>query len=93
MIGRQLLLGAIEGRTPTQMMAGVASEKAYTAGKDLIEDVFFNHKKKLEDKVGGFNKHFDQQIMKQKHVMPKKSMFKIKIRLMMLKVQTPRIQM
>ena len=23
------------------MMAGVASDKAYTAGKDLIEDVFF----------------------------------------------------
>ena len=66
MIGRQLLLGAIEGRTPTQMMAGVASDKAYTAGKDLIEDVFFNHKKKLEDKIGGFNKHFDKQIMKHK---------------------------
>ena len=66
MIGRQLLLGAIEGRSPTQMMAGVASDKAYTAGKDLIEDVFFNHKKKLEDKVGGFNKHFDKQIMKHK---------------------------
>ena len=40
MIGRQLLLGAIEGRTPTQIMAGVASDKAFTAGKDLIEDVF-----------------------------------------------------
>ena len=66
MIGRHLLLGAIEGRTPTQMMAGVASDKAYTTGKDLIEDVFFNHKKKLEDKVGGFNKHFDKQIMKHK---------------------------
>ena len=66
MIGRQLLLGAIEGRTPTQMMAGVASDKAYTAGKDLIEDVFFNHKKTLEDKIGGFNKHFDKQIMKHK---------------------------
>ena len=66
MIGRQLLLGAIEGRTPTQMMAGVASDKAYTAGKDLIQDVFFNHKKKLEDKIGGFNKHFDKQITKHK---------------------------
>ena len=66
MIGRQLLLGAIEGISPTQMMAGVASDKAYTTGKDLIEDVFFNHKKKLEDKVGGFNKHFDKQIMKHK---------------------------
>ena len=66
MIGRQLLLGAIEGRTPTQMMAGVASDKAYTAGKDLIEDVFFNHKKKLEDNIGGFNNHFDKQIMKHK---------------------------
>ena len=48
------------------MMAGVASDKAYTAGKDLIEDVFFNHKKTLEDKIGGFNKHFDKQIMKHK---------------------------
>ena len=57
MIGRQLLLGAIEGRPPTQIMAGVAGDKAYTAGKDLIEHVFFNHKKKLEDKIGGFNKH------------------------------------
>ena len=66
MIGRQLLLGAIEGRSPTQMMAGVASDKAYTAGKDLIEDVLFNHKKKLEDKIGGFNKHLDTQIMKHK---------------------------
>ena len=66
MSGRQLLLGAIEGRAPTQMMAGVASDKAYTAGKDLLEDVFFNHKKNLEDKVGGFNKHFDKQIMKHK---------------------------
>ena len=66
MIGRQLLLGAIEGRTPTQMMAGVASDKAYTAGKDLREDVFFNHKQTLEDKIGGFNKHFDKQIMKHK---------------------------
>ena len=46
------------------MMAGVASDKAYTAGKDLLEDVFFNHKKTLEDKIGGFNKHFDKQIMK-----------------------------
>ena len=48
------------------MMAGVASDKAYTAGKDLIEDVFFNHKNTLEDKIGGFNKHFDKQIMKHK---------------------------
>ena len=47
-------------------MAGVASDKAYTAGKDLIENVFFNHKKKLEDKIGGFNKHFDKQILKHK---------------------------
>ena len=86
MIGRQLLLGAIEGRTPTQMMAGVASDKAYTAGKDLIEDVFFNHKKTLEDKIGGFNKHFDKQIMKHKHAMLKKSMFKIKIKSMMSRV-------
>ena len=66
MIGRQLLLGAIEGRTPTQIVAGVASDKAYTAGKDLLEDVFFNHKKTLEDKIGGFNQHFDKQIMKHK---------------------------
>ena len=42
MIGRQLLLGAVEGRTP----AGVASDKAYTVGKDLLEDVFV-HKEKL----------------------------------------------
>ena len=28
MIGQQLLLGAIEGRTPTQIMTGVASDKA-----------------------------------------------------------------
>ena len=47
-------------------MAGVASDKAYTAGKDLLEDVFFERKQKLEDKVGGFNKHFDKQIMKHK---------------------------
>ena len=47
------------------MMASVASDKAYTAGKDLIEDVFF-HKKTLEDKIGCFNKHFDKQIMKHK---------------------------
>ena len=58
MIGTQLLLGAIEGRTHTQIMAGVASDKAYTAGKGLIEDVFFNHKKTLEDKIGGFKKTF-----------------------------------
>ena len=44
MIARQLLLGAIEGRTPTQIMAGAASDKAYIAGKDLLEDVFFNQK-------------------------------------------------
>ena len=66
MIGRQLLLGAIEGRTPTQIMAGVASDKAYTAGKDLLEDVLFNHINKLEDTIGGFNKHFDKQIIKHK---------------------------
>ena len=42
MIRRQLLLGAIEGRTATQIMSGVASDKAYAAGEDLIEDVFFN---------------------------------------------------
>ena len=47
-------------------MAGVASDKAYTAGKDLIEDVLFNHKKKLEDQIGGFNKHFDKHKMKNK---------------------------
>ena len=27
---------------------------------------FFNQKKKLEDKIGGVNKHFDKQIMKHK---------------------------
>ena len=32
------------------MMAGVASDKAYTAGRDLVEDVFFNHKKKWKTK-------------------------------------------
>ncbi|MCR9134335.1 MAG: hypothetical protein NXI08_17335, partial [bacterium] len=66
MIGRHFLFGAIEGRTPTQIMAGVASDKAYTAGIDVLEDVFFTHKKKLEDKVGGFNKHIDKQITKHK---------------------------
>ena len=66
MIGKQLFLGAIEDRTSTQMMTGVASDKAYIAGKDLIENAFFNHKNKLENKVGGFNKYFDKQIMKHK---------------------------
>ena len=47
MIGRQLLLGAIEGRSHTQMMAGVASD---TAGKDLVEDVFCNHKRNWKTK-------------------------------------------
>ena len=50
MIGRQLLLGAIEGRSPTQMMAGVAGDKAYTAGKDLIEDVFLTIKRNWKTK-------------------------------------------
>ena len=48
------------------MMAGVASDKAYTAGKELTEDVLWNHKNTLEDKIRGFNKHFDKQIMKHK---------------------------
>ena len=86
MIGRQLLLGAIEGRTPTQIMAGVASDKAYTAGKDLIEYVLFNHKMKLEDKVGGFNKHFDTQIMKHKTRYAEEINVQNKIKLMMSRV-------
>ena len=85
MIGRQLLLRAIEGRSPTHMMAGVAGDKAYTAGKDLIEDVFFNHKKKLEDKIGGFNKHFDKQIMKHKTRYAEEINVQNKNKLMMLK--------
>ena len=66
MIGRQILLGAIEGRTPTQIMAGVASDTTKTAGKNILEDVFLHHKQKLEDKIGGFNKQFDKQAMKYK---------------------------
>ena len=60
------MLGAIKGRTPTQMMAGVASDKAYTAGKDFNRRCMFNHKKTLEDKIGGFNKHCDKQLTKHK---------------------------
>ena len=47
-------------------MASVASDKAYTAGKDLLEDVFLHHEKKLEEKIGGFDKHLDEQITKHK---------------------------
>ena len=48
-------------------MAGVASDTAYTASKDLLEDAFFvHHKKNLEDKIGGFNKHFEKPGMKHK---------------------------
>ena len=68
------------------MMAGVASDKAYTAGKDLLEDVCFNHKKKLEDNIGGLNRHFDKQIMKDKTCYAEEINVQIKIKLMMSRI-------